>query len=233
MNNIDDALARLREADPARAGLVDYSESAEDLLARADLHGTTEVQVFHRPRSVSPKRVAFAGVGLAAAAAVLAGGAIAWPGSNGIPASSAYAVTSQPGGSVRVTVDWNKLDDKDFAGFEAAFKQEGINAAVIARSPVGECDEDEASKVVLDRPWTAHTTVSMTGVTTYEFKRKSLAGAVLVFGVPAEGLRADGWTVEFLAKSEPSCVPTLDAPDPEPIGVAPTNKDGSASIGTP
>lgn len=123
----------IRDADPVADWRVDAeSPQATAMLAgilaqpRSDAAQRSGLAAVRRPRAalrrVRQRRLALGGVAAAAVAIALAASTFWIDGPGG--ATPAYAVTTNPDGSVELTVEWERLDDP--AGLAADLRQAGV-----------------------------------------------------------------------------------------------------------
>lgn len=200
MNSIEDALSRLRAADPARSVAADAPSTA--LLSSITAQRGGAGSVADVRRRTAPRRLGLA-AGLLAGAATVAVGTVSWPRHHTPPPSVAGAVTTLSDGGVRVRVFWSDFDN--LARLQAQLRAQHINALVLKADPACTLplpDGDPAIRqaVPVDTP-------SADGHLWTIYPSRVPPGDTVVIGLDGPLSSGDRSANLFLTARPPTCLP--------------------------
>lgn len=208
--NTNNALSRLRDADPARS-VATLTVTAREVLERAERDADgPDTPVLPTHRGMPTRRQM-----LLAAAAAVAVVATAIPMANPFAPTkigrssngAAFAVDPHPDGTVQVDLTESRLFTPSTpADLQQALRDAGINAAVMRGAPHGTCDSpkpdalpeiEEFEPPDLARPPT-------NGIRHFTFRPAAIpSGAYLLVVIPPAGADLDALATDMLLTRDP------------------------------
>ena len=223
---MNDILALLREADPAR-GHICYPDDRVAANIVSILRSEAPTRSAPVPRA-APRTGRLVVAALAAAAvcgAVVAGDVVTWPWSPDASVSMAYGITKHSDGSVDLLIRWDEV--KDPSALQDQLRAAGIPAVVIVESPTGTCAEPPQDGT--QAGYGAINTLGSSNPQQHDqgfVIRPSLVppGSTIVIALPFPGEpggSGNGFVSMYVTdQAPPTCIPQSVISDPSPASVS-------------